>query len=157
MADYDGDLSNVNPELLKLCASAEDWREQRRRAMKAKIFGTGPMVSPLSEGEACLTTDRSVGPSPSPELQISAASCPAQHDLTSQQTAESYILQQILSHKRRRDEVTTQPASASASASQPHHQPPMTQQQQQQPQITTPLQCQGLSLKEKLLRRYRRD
>ncbi|CBZ25878.1 conserved hypothetical protein [Leishmania mexicana MHOM/GT/2001/U1103] len=150
MADCDGDLSNVHPELLKLCANPEDWREQRRRAMKTKIFGTGDQAGASPAAEAYLPTDRTVGPSPSSARQPSASSYSGQQGPVPQQAAGSYILQQILSHKRRREEANTENASALASTPQPHPQQSMTQQQQ------NPTASQGadLSLKEKLMRKY---
>ncbi|AYU83383.1 hypothetical protein conserved [Leishmania donovani] len=152
MSDFDGDLSNVHPQLLKLCANPEDWREQRRRAMKAKIFGTGAQAGASPAAETYLPTDRTVGPSPSSAQQPSASSYSGQQGPVSQQAAESYILQQILSHKRRREEANTEKASALASTPQPHPQQPMTQQQQNPPSS----QGQELSLKEKLMRKYRK-
>lgn len=135
MADYDGDLTNVNPELLKLCANSEDWREQRRRAMKAKIFGSAASTgsASASAGAYLPPENSSSGPSPA----SSAPAAPA----ASQQATEAYILQQILSHKRRRDEANGQP------------QPPS----QPTPPPEAPSGEQGLSLKEKLMRKYRKD
>ncbi|CAJ1037499.1 hypothetical protein Q4I32_007760 [Leishmania shawi] len=146
MADNDGDLSNVNPELLRLCANPEDWREQRRRAMKAKIFGNGAQVDSSAAAETYLPMDRTAGPSPSSAPQPSVSTYAGQQAPVSKQAAESYILQQLLSHKRHREETNTQQASAPARTPQLHPQPP-------------PPTSQGheLSLKEKLMRKYRRD
>ncbi|KAK7197226.1 hypothetical protein NESM_000668500 [Novymonas esmeraldas] len=138
MADSDGDLSNVNPELLKLTANAEDWREQRRRAMKAKIF-SGAAGGDVSNAEAYMPTSGTAGSSPA-----FAAPSP-ESAYANQQATESYILQQILSHKRRRDDggdaqVNSAPSAPSAPA--PSTQPPAAANGPE------------LSLKEKLMRKY---
>lgn len=168
MDDCDGDLSNVNPDLLKLCANAEDWKEQRRRAMKAKIFGAGGASS--DQGNASTPA----GPSPS------AATARAPE---SQQASEAYILQQILSRKRRHEEATNQqqsqqlPTSAVGGHPQAQPRPPYRQHQQQQQyahqeqqyalqqqhyqhQQPAPAPTSGegeLSLKEKLMRKYNKN
>ncbi|GET93099.1 hypothetical protein, conserved [Leishmania tarentolae] len=153
MEDCDGDLSNVNPGLLKLCANPEEWREQRRRAMKAKIFGTDTQAGASLTAEAYLPTDTTFSPSPSSAQKTSTASYSGQQGPLSQQATESYILQQILSHKRRREEANGEKASVLANPPQVHSQQPMTQQQQN----PTASQGEGLSLKEKLMRKYRKD
>ncbi|KPI88207.1 hypothetical protein ABL78_2711 [Leptomonas seymouri] len=188
MDDHDGDISNVNPDLLKLCANADDWREQRRRAMKAKIFGGDGGGNALggeqSNPNAYLPSEGTTGPSPP-----SAPSATAAGQIPpSQQASEAYILQQILSHKRRRDEANLQPVDPSIGAvappcsaqqaphqhqrSQYHHQqynqqqgysdPPrhpshQPLQQTQHPPPQSPQSEGELSLKEKLMRKYRQS
>ncbi|KAG5465334.1 hypothetical protein CUR178_00036 [Leishmania enriettii] len=152
MEECDGDLSRVNPELLKLCASPEDWREQRRRAMKAKIFGTGAQVSASSTTEAYLPVDRTAGSPPSSAPQPFASSFTGEQAPASQQTAESYILLQILSHKRRREEANNSHVNTPANAPQLHTQRSVTPQQQ-----LVASQSDGLSLKEKLMRKYKKE
>ncbi|KAG5463863.1 hypothetical protein LSCM1_00036 [Leishmania martiniquensis] len=151
MEDHDGDLSEVNAELLKLSANPEEWREQRRRAMKAKIFASGAKVGASSTAEAYVPTVRSAGSPPSSAPQPSPPSYAGQEAQVSQQAAESYILQQILSHKRRREQANSLQVNVPAGAPQPHPQQSVTEQQQR-----TSSQGEGLSLKEKLMRKYKR-
>lgn len=80
----DGDLSNVNPGILTLSKDPEIWREQRRKAMREKIFGAG------GGEESNLSTTKS-----------SEYIAPTSSDVAAN---EAYILKQILSHKRTREE-----------------------------------------------------
>ena len=95
MDNSDGNISDVNPELLKLCANADEWREQRRRAMKAKIFGSGSGGGSDNSGGG----ENNVSAyAPSQGTAGSMSSATAQLP-ASQQAAEAYILQQLLSLK----------------------------------------------------------
>ncbi|KPA79866.1 hypothetical protein ABB37_04943 [Leptomonas pyrrhocoris] len=158
MDDHDGDLSNVNPDLLKLCANADDWREQRRRAMKAKIFGGGHGGG--SEGEA-LSSANAYLPSDGTTAGPSPPSSAAGPIPPSQQASEAYILQQILSHKRRRDEANQQSANPPINAGAASFSAPPAPPQQQRPQHhqqPPPPQSEGeLSLREKLMRKYHKN
>lgn len=95
----DGDLSNVNPGILALSKDPDLWREQRRKAMREKIFGSGGREEVNSTSNKTSNIGK---PSPS--------------DVAAN---EAFILKQILSHKRSRDESTGQQPLLSTPASTP--------------------------------------
>lgn len=92
----DGELSSVNPGLIALTNDPAAWREQRRRAMREKIFGEQQR------------TDRNVTCMPSGAeqympLSSGGTAVPAAGS-TSRSDDEAYVLQQILNRKRRLQE-----------------------------------------------------
>ncbi|KAF8297535.1 hypothetical protein TcYC6_0080370 [Trypanosoma cruzi] len=125
--DVDGSLNDVNPDLLELSKDPVAWREQRRRALQEKVFGHG------REGGSSVS---SVAPAPAngPPSGATASSAPSVSGEAGRKMEEheTYVLQQIMSHKRRRDDAAKSEAAPAVSAS--------------------PV---GLSMKEKLLQRLK--
>lgn len=148
----DGDLDEVNPGILELAKDPNAWREQRRRAMREKIFGgggggagaNGGMESNVSAPLSSSSFSPSSGPATSAE-EIAAR--------------EAFILQQIQSHKRRRDgnaggeERTLQPRPFGAGAGAPGQGPAVVG-GHSQPAPQQPVPPGGMSLKEQLLQKF---
>lgn len=96
--EQDGDLSSVDPSLLKLCQNAEQWKEQRRRALQEKVFANrGPQQAATSSTLATSSSSSSQG--------------------TSDNAGdEAYVLAQLMSHKRKREAESTAPPTGNSSA-----------------------------------------
>jgi hypothetical protein len=92
--EQDGDLSSVDPSLLKLCQNAEQWKEQRRRALQEKVFANrGPQQAATSSTLATSSSSSSQG--------------------TSDNAGdEAYVLAQLMSHKRKREAESTAPQTS---------------------------------------------
>lgn len=84
--EMDGDLTSVNPDLLKLASNPEEWKQKRREAL-LKVFHGGN--APTNNASQFLPTDND---------QQSASSS---GNVTGGD--EKFVLQQLASMKRRRD------------------------------------------------------
>lgn len=122
----DGDLSDVNPGILALSKDTSAWVEQRRRAMREKIFSqkAGDLAQQEQSGLS----------SASPEGSSEGVS----NDEVA--AREAYILKQLMSKKRQREDLQGQGSALPAPA-------------QQNGIETEPVRPQ-LSLKERLLQKY---
>lgn len=106
----DGDLTNVNPELLKLCQDPSAWREQRKQAMRARIFGKdGASSTATTAAGASHYMPKKVDGDDEAEPHSRPV---APHQAT--KGDESFVLQQIQLRKRQREEATTAAANAPA-------------------------------------------
>lgn len=99
----DGNVSDVNPGILALSSDPDAWREQRRKAMREKIFGVkAKNDSGTASNEPCAILG-----APSSDV--------AQN--------EAFILKQIMSRKHRREEEETQKECLSPATGAPHPPP----------------------------------
>ncbi|CCW67101.1 unnamed protein product [Phytomonas sp. Hart1] len=100
-SNTDGDIAEVNPGLLELSKDPKEWREQRRRAMKERIFG-----HPNNPGSSAANSDIlnkdfiPRGGTAFPTFQTVRAS-DGDGDCAEQ---EAFILKQILCRKRQREQ-----------------------------------------------------
>ncbi|CCW59926.1 unnamed protein product [Phytomonas sp. EM1] len=105
-SNQDGDLTQVNPGLLELSRDPKEWREQRRRAMKERIFGHKDSQGGYSGSSDVPNNEHApLGriESTTPSLPTSQTPCgPGSDGDRAQQ--EAFILQQILCRKRQREE-----------------------------------------------------
>jgi hypothetical protein len=99
----DGDLTNVNPELLKLASNPEEWKQKRREAL-LKVFHGGANANNASQ---FLPTDNE-----QPQSSTGSSGTTGGD--------EKFVLQQLASMKRRRDvdeqNATATPAPAPLTA-----------------------------------------
>ncbi|CBH15498.1 hypothetical protein, conserved [Trypanosoma brucei gambiense DAL972] len=100
----DGSLQDVNPYLLELCKDPVAWREQRRRALREKVFGRGTGEDSDIAGSRVGNIDRSTAVSALDPLPNTPG--PNGPTRKSAEDQEAYVLQQIMSHKRKREEAT---------------------------------------------------
>lgn len=141
--DVDGEMADVNPALLELAKDPNEWREQRRRAMKAKIFGQTQTSTSATDNHA--GSIQEYMPVERTENFAVVGASPA----SDRDQAEANILQQILSHKRRRDERTEEASAAPA--------PPPVIAEAPPAGPTAQAPQQELSMKEKLMRKYKKQ
>ena len=133
----DGDLSNVNPSLLKLCQDPHAWKEARKKALQERVFAK---TAAKSEGVSALA----FLPKEDPDERSGEEGKCAKSTAT-QLTAkadEGFVLDQILKHKRQRDEKGVDDSVAAA--------PP-------KPTPPTDASLSKQSMKDKLLERLRKQ
>jgi hypothetical protein len=103
LSNMDGDLTNVNPELLKLASNPEEWKQKRREAL-LKVFHGGANSNNASQ---FLPTDNE-----QPQSSTGSSGTTGGN--------EKFVLQQLASMKRRRDvdeqNATATPAPAPLTA-----------------------------------------
>jgi hypothetical protein len=95
-SDPDGDLIDVNKQLLELCKDPVSWKEQRKKAMREKIFGhssSDQVASPGAQQEAH-------------QYMPGHSSDGAREVRPALRGDEEFVMQQLKSHKRQRQEVT---------------------------------------------------
>ncbi|RNF11854.1 hypothetical protein TraAM80_00689 [Trypanosoma rangeli] len=126
-SDADGSLSDVNPELLELSKDPVAWREQRRRALQAKVFGHGGGDGGAESSATSVHTKNISSGARAPN-----ASCVVDESRLKREDHEAYVLEQLKSHKRRREDAVMTEEAPGGSVS-----------------------YMGLSTKEKLLQRLK--
>ena len=133
--EQDGDLSSVDPTLLKLCQNAEQWKEQRRRALQQKVFANKELQQ---QGHSTMSSSHA-----------------APMGTSDNAGDEAYVLAQLMNHKRKREaEVAPPPSTVVAPPPTTAVVPvayPVSATPSSQPFAGTPS---GLSLKEKLMQKY---
>jgi hypothetical protein len=132
----DGALNNVNPSLLKLCQDPQAWKEARKKALRERVFSKGPKAEGSSAAGFLPNTLPDDEEPADPVAVASATTCVTKRD-------SSFVLDQILRHKRQREEKET--ASRAGIAEQPMPVPPAELPQAEK------------TLKEKLLERLRKN
>ncbi|ESL06986.1 hypothetical protein TRSC58_05332 [Trypanosoma rangeli SC58] len=98
--DADGSLGDVNPELLELSKDPIAWREQRRRALQAKVFGRGGRNGGVESSAASAHTKNISSGAGAPNT-----SCVADESRLKRGEHEAYVLEQLKSHRRRREDA----------------------------------------------------
>lgn len=99
----DGNVSDVNPGILALSSDSNAWREQRRKAMREKIFGV------KTKNDSSTASNEPSGTVGVPSSDV------AQN--------EAFILKQIMSRKHRREEEETQKECLSSAVGASHPSP----------------------------------
>ena len=138
----DGDLSHVNPSLLKLCQDPQAWKEARKKALQERVFAKSATRSEGTSAAAFLPRDLpddegpAEGSANKPTTNVS--------DARQAKPDGDFVLQQIMKHKRQRDEkLPEEPA------------PPKPAPRQDESAATS--SGGGLSLKDKLLEKLRKN
>jgi hypothetical protein len=136
MDNDDGDITQVAPEILELSKDPAAWREARRQALRAKVFGHGAGAN-------------SNGPTSSAGHQQQQPSAAPPQQRQQEQAAVMAQLRQLKMRARNDDAPAEAPQQPERSSPERQHRPP-------QPQLTEPLSPNGNflppALREKLQR-----